>query len=164
MKSDKRISEELERLLQNQIMEEEKSARIYRRMGNICNIVGYFNAEKFFKKHAGEEMEHREAMENYLLDRNCLAETPELPEDTAMYSSLIEMLMAAYDHEKYITGKLEAIYQVAYDNKDYVSVTFISKYVGEQREEEALFNDIIATFEKAGDNMAAILLLESKLE
>lgn len=163
MKTDKRISDAMESLLQEQIKKEMSSSNIYLHFGNWCNLQGYFYAEKFFKKHAEEERSHMNAMIDYLLDRNCMPKTPDLEAVTNDFYSLVSVMERSYEHEKVITESLCAIFDKSVTEKDYVTQEFIGKYVNEQREEEALFNDIITTLQLAEGNMAAILMIEAKL-
>lgn len=164
MKNDKRISSGMEELLQNQIKEEAQSGHIYVHMGNWCNINGYFKAEKFFKKHADEERTHMHAMIDYLNDRNCEAQTPGLDAVTLSFTKLKDVIQGAYDHEKVVTEKLSSIYRLSLSGEDFVTMQFIGKYVNEQREEEALFNDLNIQLELAADNMAAIFHVEESME
>jgi ferritin len=164
MKTDKRISMAMEELFQNQIKEEMLSSNIYLHMSNWCNMNGYLVAWEFFKKHAKEERKHAKGMVEYLLDRNCMPVTPALDTVSDNYSSLKDVLQNSYEHEKYITQKLNDIYALACTEKEYVSMTFIAVYVNEQREEESLFNDLLMRLELADNDMAAILRVEHEMK
>jgi len=81
------ISKEIEGLLNQRILEEEKSSRLYLSMSKWLDFNGYFGASKLWKKYSDEEFEHSKKAYSYLEDLNILPTVPPLPEPICEFAT-----------------------------------------------------------------------------
>ena len=73
------------------------------------------------------------------------------------------MFEKALQQELSVTGHIDALYELAQQEKDYATQIELQWFITEQIEEERIFDEIIQTLKLAGDNQAALLLLDRQL-
>ena len=66
-------------------------------------------------------------------------------------------------HEQKVTASIHALYSQANDEKDFESLPLLHWFITEQVEEEATVSELIEQVAMAGDNGAALLLLDREL-
>lgn len=132
----KRISDKLEKLIQEQIANEENSSRLYRSMSEWLEYNGWFGAAKLFKKYSEEEMTHMHKFMDYLQDRDCLPFVPSLIEQPKAFKGIKDIIDLTYNHEIKITTWITDIALAALNEKDLVCYQFLNPLISEQCEEE----------------------------
>ena len=65
----KRISDNIEKILNTQIANEMNSSILYRAMGNCLEYNGWNGASKLWKKYSLEETGHAEKIINYMQEK-----------------------------------------------------------------------------------------------
>ena len=73
------------------------------------------------------------------------------------------MFEKALQQEMTVTGHINELYELALKEKDYATQVELQWFITEQIEEERLFDQVIQTLKLAGDNRAALLLLDRQL-
>jgi ferritin len=144
---DKRISDKMSELLQMQIEGELESSHIYQGMANWCSYHNYYHAHKYLQEHVDEERGHMLKVSQYLADRNCFPSTPAISDATVNYSSLIEIVMKAFEREKYVTKSYQEVANAAMKEGDFMTFQLASEFLKEQVEEEANFINLIDRYE-----------------
>ena len=157
------LSKKMEAEFNAQIQKEMYSAYLYLSMSTYCANVGCCGYAHWTRKQAQEEMEHAMKMYDYVLERggNVVLEAIEKPQSE--WKSIAEVCEAVLKHEQYVTSCINHLMDVAVEEKDYASNSFLVWYVNEQIEEEANAEDLCKKTAFAGDDRNAILLLNSKL-
>ncbi len=74
-----------------------------------------------------------------------------------------EAFAAVLNHEKYITGKINEIMDLAEEEKDRATAAMLQWYINEQVEEEANAQEILAKLEMIGEHMAGLLMIDREL-
>ena len=69
-----------------------------------------------------------------------------------------------YEHEKFITAKINALVEQTFAEKDYASFQFLQWYVAEQHEEEHLFKSILDKFNLVGSAGISLYHVDKDLE
>ncbi len=62
-----------------------------------------------------------------------------------------------------MTTLIDRLYELSQKEKDYATQIELQWFITEQIEEERIFNEVIQTLKLAGDNQAALLLLDRQL-
>lgn len=132
-----RLSESLQKLLQQQIANEENSSRLYRAASQWLDFNGWFGAAKLFHEYANEEMIHVKKIYKYLQDRDILPMTPALPAQPTKFDGVKDIITKSYLHEIEVTKQIENIASTALSEKDLTTHQFMTFYLNEQIEEEA---------------------------
>lgn len=134
----KRISDKIEQLINLQIQKELTNSLLYKSMANWLDFEGWFGAAKLYKKHATEELGHRDKFIEYMLDRNALPLIPsktfdEIPNSFDSLDSIIE---ATLKREIETTESIKKINMQAMEEGDCITKTFLIDLLAEQIEEE----------------------------
>lgn len=129
--------------LNEQINVEFYSSNLYLQMSSWCEKEGLEGCAEFLKGHAAEEMEHMQRLFNYVNGCGAMAKLGAIEAPPTEFSSVNDIFEETYKHEKYVTGKINELADVAFQEKDYSTFNFLQWYVAEQHEEEKLFNTIL---------------------
>ena len=152
------ISRKLSEKLNEQINKEIYSAYLYQDISNYYAVKGLKGFSKWFAIQSGEELDHARKINGYLLDEGI---TPVLSTITApgsRFENLKAPLVAAYEHEKFIT-----IFRAADEEEDYRTKRFLGWFIDEQAEEEKNASDLITEYDLFGSTSQGLFMLDSKL-
>ena len=110
-----------------------------------------------------EETQHALKFYDFLLQRDVAVELKALPEPTHSADSPLEIFELVLAHEQYITGRINDLYTLAVEERDYASQTLLQWFITEQLEEEEAVRDIIDDLRLVGDAGASLFLLDREL-
>ncbi len=157
------ISKKVEQAINNQIREEEHSSRIYLAMASWCDANGFPGAAAFFYRQTQEERFHTLKFIQYVNERGGHAKLQAIPEPENSYKSIIEIYKETLKHEEFITDCINKLYEVALNEKDFSTQTWLQFFITEQIEEEATVRGILDKFEMIGDNKSGYYMLDQEL-
>lgn len=152
----------LERL-NGQIQKESEAAFAYLAKSAWCSKKGLEFCAEFFKDQYLEELEHMMKIYNYLQEN--FAETlsiPSVSKPKEDFSSIMEVLETALEHEKSVTDYVNQTILEATKINDFATLEFLRWFVVEQQEEESLFHGIIDRFKLIGVDKGEGLHLADK--
>jgi len=86
-----------------------------------------------------------------------------IPFETAGASSLLDVFRASLAQEERVSAQIDALYDLAMQQKDFAAVVEMQWFVTEQVEEEKSARDIIARLEMAGTDARALLEIDREL-
>lgn len=154
---------EIEKAINKQVMEEEHSSRIYLAMASWCHSNGYAGAAAFLYKQSEEERMHQLKFMNYVNDMGGLSVLEALEKPAPKYESLKQVFEEVLKHEQHITSCIHKLYDLATSKKDFATANFLQWYVTEQIEEETTANGILDMMKLAGDQKAALFIIDKEL-
>ena len=144
------LSEKMLKALNEQITLEFYSSNLYLQMSSWCEFNALDGCAKFLKVHAAEEMEHMQRLFTYVNETGGLAIVGQIDAPPVEFKSISEIFQETYEHEVYITGKINRLAKTAQQEDDFSTFNFLQWYVAEQHEEEKLFKSIIDKIEMIG--------------
>jgi ferritin len=109
-----------------------------------------------FYKQALEERNHALMMVQYLLDRDSAVKIPGIEAPRNDFSDVVEPIALSLGQEKRVGNQIEALSQLARDEKDYYSEQFMFWFLKEQVEEVAKMSDLLQVAERERDNPSRI--------
>jgi ferritin len=157
-----KMNDRVRQLLNDQIAHEFQAAYTY------LAIAAHFEAENFegfakwMRVQAKEETEHAMKLFDYLVERGERISLGSLDAPKPDYGTPLDAFRTALEHERKVTGQINAIYEAAGEAKDYPTVVMLQWFIGEQVEEENLTGTAVDQLERAGDNKAALLFLDGR--
>jgi ferritin len=157
------LSKELEKEINVQINKELYSAYFYLAMAAWCddeNLEGFSN---FFKAQAEEEVAHAMKFYGYMNERGNRVVLDAIDKPKSDFKDLEEIFALGLEHEKYVTGRIYELVNLAIKEKDHASKTFLDWYVSEQVEEEASFDGILKKIRLIGKTGHGLLMLDSQV-
>ncbi len=134
--------------LNAQIAREFAAAHQYVAVGNFYTAETFPRLASFFYKQAQEEREHAMRMVNYLLDRDAAPDIGAVGSPRQSFEDHVEPIKVALEQERQVTVRINELFQIARDTRDYESESFIQWFLGEQVEEEASMSDLLAVAER----------------
>lgn len=137
------MKENIVNAINHQIKLEEESSRLYLAMASWADANGFPGTAAFLYEHSDEERMHQFKFIKYVNERGAQALCAALEEPANEYKDLQEIFEQIYDHEQMITRSINAIYDLAFAEKDFNTCQFLQWFIMEQDEEEALFGGIL---------------------
>jgi len=150
-------------LMNEQIKHELYSAYLY------LSMSAYFEGESlpgfahWMRVQAAEEQEHAMKFYDFIYERGGRVVLQAIDQPPAEFESLREVFKQTLEHEKKVTGLIEAMYTAAVEDKDYASQTFLNWFIDEQVEEEKNATDLLETLRMVGDKGSALIMLDREL-
>ena len=129
-------------------------------------IAVYYDSETLpqlaghFYRQAVEERNHAMMIVQYLLDSNEQVAIPGVDSPRTEFSDVVAPVALALEQEKQVTAQIIELAKLAREEGDLVGEQFLDWFLEEQREEVSSMSHLLATVERAGDNL---LLVEDHL-
>jgi ferritin len=114
----------------------------------------------FFYRQAVEERNHAMMIVQFLLDADLPVTIPGIEAPRTDFANAKEPVALALEQEKRVTGQIVGLVALAREEGQLVGEQFLHWFLQEQREEVSSMSDLLATVERAGDNL---LLVEDYL-
>ncbi len=150
-------------LLNQQINKEFYSAYLYLDFSNYFydrELNGFGN---WYKVQAQEERDHAMLFLQYLQNNGEKVTLEAIGKPDVELDSDMTVLKAGLKHEVYVTGLIHAIYEAAYNVKDFRTMQFLDWFVKEQGEEENNADSLIKKFELYGSDPRSLYMLDSEM-
>lgn len=157
------LKNEVTKLLNEQINKEFYSAYLYLDMSNYYfskNLNGFGN---WFKVQAQEERDHAMLFLTYLQNNGEDIKLDAIAAPDITFTDFKAPLVAALDHERYVTASIDAIYEEASKQKDFRTLQFLSWFITEQGEEEKNTEDLVQRYDLFGSDAKSLYLLDGEL-
>ncbi len=150
--------------MNEQIMKEEHSSRLYLAMASWCERNGYQGAAQWLFAQAEEERMHMLKLVHFLSDRGGTVVYSSMETlETDGYKSLHDIFQRVLKHEEYISQSINDVYAVCNTNKDYTSAHFLQWYINEQIEEESTARAILDKIKLAGTHEGGLFMIDKEL-
>lgn len=157
------INEKIQKAINDQIQAEMGSANLYLSMAACFHSVGMDGMAKWMHVQVREENAHAMKFFGYIVDRGGRVELGAIEKPPFEWSSPLEAFKAAYKHEQYITGRINNLMKLAFDEGDTATLVFLQWFVTEQVEEESNTSKIVQMLEKIGESTNGLFMLDHNL-
>ncbi len=145
-------------LINNQINKEFYSAYLYLEMANFYDAKGLDGFANWFEIQGREELDHGMIFYRYMHNCDEAVELEEIDKPRASFSSLLDPLEKAAEHEKNVTSLINIIYEAAEETKDYRTMQFLDWFIKEQAEEEKSSSDFVTKMKLYGEGGGLYML------
>ncbi len=157
------LSKTIQDALNEQIKNEMFSSYLYLSMSAYCAESSLPGFASWMRVQSGEEQTHAMKFFSYILERNSHVELQALVKPQSKFKSPMELFKHVLDHEKKVTGMINALYELAVKEKDYPTQIMLEWFITEQLEEEKTAGEIIQLLTMVGENGPALLMLDRQL-
>ncbi|HEY5133476.1 MAG TPA: ferritin [Candidatus Krumholzibacteriaceae bacterium] len=157
------ITKKIQAGFNEQINHEFYSAYLYLSMAayfHSLNLEGFAN---WMRVQTKEETAHAMKFLDHLRDRGARVELEAIDKPKMKWTSPLDAFKAAYEHEKFITGRINGLYRLAEKGADYAAKVFLDWFVKEQVEEEASASNIVQMLGRIKDSGAGLIMLDKEL-
>lgn len=152
------ISEKMQEALNGQINWEMFSGYLYLSMSAYFDDLGLPGMAAWMKNQSGEEMFHAMKMYDYLCERGGRVELRAIDAPRGEWGSPLEAFEEALEHEQGVTARINAMMNLAVEEKDHAAGAFLQWFIEEQVEEEASVGDAVSKLKLVGDGGGLYML------
>ena len=149
-------------LLNQQINKEFFSAYLYLDMSNYydgLDLDGYAN---YYMVQAQEERDHALLFMKYMQSIGLKVTLDAIDKPDKVYNSVLDPLVAAAEHERYVSALINEIYHECHEARDYRTLKFLDWFVDEQREEEDSADSMVSRYKLFGQDPRGLYLLDQE--
>jgi ferritin len=146
--------------INTQIKMEFDSAYIYLAMSAHFEDANFEGFAKWMRLQAAEEKEHAMRLFDYLVERGAKVTLKGIADPPGKFGSPREIFQQALEHERKVSKSINDIYALAVEKNDYPTQVMLQWFIDEQVEEESTAEKAVRELEMAGDNTAALLMLD----
>ena len=156
---DKKVAQ----LLNEQVNKEFYSAYLYLDIANYYTDQDLDGFANWYTVQAQEERDHAMLMMQYLQNNSESVTLEAVEKPGQNYVNPGTPLDVAAEHERYVTGLINNIYDAAYSVKDFRTMQFLDWFVKEQGEEEKNADTLVKKYALYGDDPKSLYLLNQEL-
>ena len=156
------MNDTIAKLLNEQINHEFYSAYLYLDMANYYDendLDGYAN---YYTVQAQEERDHALLFMKYMQNNGLKVTLEAIGKPDKTYGSVLDPLVAAAEHERFVTSLINNIYHEAHHARDYRTMKFLDWFVDEQMEEEDSADTMINRYKLFGQDPKGLYLLDQE--
>lgn len=124
------------------------------------NLPGF---ARWMRLQAQEELGHAMRLFDYLNERGARVTLQAVAQPPTSFDSPLSVFEKALAHEQKITRLIEQLYETAGENKDFATQVALQWFLTEQVEEENSVGLVVEQVRMAGENRAAMLMLDRML-
>lgn len=160
---DKMLSDNLLSALNDQLNYEYYSEYIYLAMAAYCESEDLTGFANFFKVQAQEEHLHATKFFDYINQKGGRVIIKGFSEPENEFSDILDTFLKAYGHEQEVTRRIYELSDIASEEREHATISFLKWFIDEQVEEEDNFSTLINRLKRIGDNSAALYMLDVEL-
>jgi ferritin len=157
------INEKMVKVLNEQVNAELYSAYLYLAMEAYFrhkNLVGFAN---WMRVQIQEEMFHATKFYDFINQRNGRAEMDAITKPPVDWPTPLAVFEASYKHEQSVTERINKLMDLAQNQKDHATVSFLKWFIDEQVEEEANVDAVVQKLKFVQDNPAGMFMIDNEL-
>lgn len=160
------MNTQFKQIIQEQVRKELDACTIYAQLAYYAKSQGWDNLADFMGEHSTEELKHARKFAFLLGEHSIEAKVKNITTtwnlELTDYTSVV---VAALDHEKYITGEINSIVKLTETFEvDETSTELLKYFVNEQKEEEWLFEELLRRIESSSEETVEAALSHDALE
>lgn len=157
------ISDAMAKALNEQMNFEFYSSNIYLSMSAYSSHKGLDGFANWFYNQYQEEITHAMKLYHYILDQGYAVEVDGWPKPASDFGSPLEIFEITLGHEREVTKRIYALVDLALEERDHGTNSFLQWFVNEQVEEESSVNSILDKIKLVAGNGNGIFMLNNEL-
>jgi ferritin len=135
----------------------------YLSMAAWCEHRQFMGAGHWLRLQSAEEHGHGTKLFNFLLARNQPVQLPGIEQPRSDFASIVEIFERALAQEEDVSRQIDALYELAFNQKAFAAMAELQWFITEQVEEEKTVREIVAKFRMCKDDPASLLDLDREL-
>jgi ferritin len=155
------ISNVMADLMNAQVGNELGASNQYLQIASYFDGEGLFKLAKFFYDQAEEEREHAMKFVHYLMDVGAALSIAAIPATKTEIGPAENAFEMSLGWEQEVTAQINAMMDLAIQEKDYASQAFLQWFVTEQVEEVSTMENMLQVVRRSGERN--ILMVEAYL-
>ena len=156
------MNEKIAFLLNQQINKELYSAYLYLDMSNFYDEMDLDGYANYYMIQAQEERDHAMLFMKYMQNNGLKITLEAIDKPDKTFETVLDPLVIAAEHERYVTSLINEIYHEAHQAKDYRTMKFLDWFVDEQGEEEDNADSMVNRYKLFGADPKGLYLLDQE--
>ena len=157
------LKEKMLDALNGQINAEQYSAFLYLSMSAYLNEKGLPGFANWMYVQYQEELSHANKFYSYIVERGSRVEIKAIEQMPTTWDGIINIFEATLEHEQLVTSLINNLVEIAIQEKDHASQSFLRWFVDEQVEEEANVQEILDTLKLINGQGNGIFMLDREM-
>ena len=149
-------------LLNQQINKELYSAYLYLDMSNFYDEMDLDGYANYYMIQAQEERDHALLFMKYMQNNGLKITLEAIDKPDKTFETVLDPLVIAAEHERYVTSLINDIYHEAHQAKDYRTMKFLDWFVDEQGEEEDNADSMVNRYKLFGADPKGLYLRDQE--
>ena len=135
----------------------------YLAMAGWCEHHRFMGAGVWLRHQSAEEHGHAMKLFNFVLARNHPVRLSGIEEPRSEFASVVEVFERALAQEQDVSRQIDALYELAFQEKVFAAMAELQWFITEQVEEEKTVREIVGRFHMVRDDPASLLDLDRDL-
>ncbi|MEN8191876.1 MAG: ferritin [Bacteroidota bacterium] len=157
------LSKKIEAALNNQLNKELFSSYLYLSMAAYFEDLNLVGMSKWMRLQADEEHEHSMKFYDFIQKISGSVTLEQIDKPKTTWESPKQAFEEALAHEQFITKSINELTDLAIEEKDHSTNTFLHWFIDEQVEEEATAGEIVRKFDLIADSKSGLYMLDREL-
>ena len=156
------MNDTIAKLLNEQINKEFYSAYLYLDIANYYDDMDLDGYSNYYMVQAQEERDHALLFIKYMQNNGLKVTLEAIGKPDKTFESVLDPMLIAAEHERYVTASINNIYHEAHQAKDYRTMKFLDWFVDEQMEEEDNADTMVNRYKLFGQDPKGLYLLDQE--
>jgi ferritin len=135
----------------------------YLAMAGWCEHHKFMGAGRWLRLQSTEEHGHAMKLFDFVLARNHPVHLAGIDEPRSEFESIVDVFERALAQEQAVSRQIDALYELAFQEKVFAAMAELQWFITEQVEEEKTVREIVARFHMVRDDPASLLDLDREL-
>jgi ferritin len=135
----------------------------YLAMAGWCQHEQFVGCAKWLRIQSEEEYGHAMRLYDFLLARNYEPKLKPIAAPDHKFKSVADVFAKALDQEMKVSGQIDALYELAFNEKAFAALVELEWFITEQVEEEKTAREVVHKFKLVQDDPASLLDLDREL-
>ncbi|MFW5831950.1 MAG: ferritin [Prolixibacteraceae bacterium] len=157
------VKEKTLNALNEQINAEQYSAFLYLSMSAWFEDKGLPGFANWMYVQYQEELTHANKFFNYVNERSGRVEVKAIEQVPTEFESVVDIVEKTLEHEKKVTGLIDKLMDVAIEERDHATQSFLQWFVDEQVEEEANVEQLLDALRLTKGEGNGLFMLDREL-
>jgi len=149
--------------IDRQIAAEFGASFSYLAMAAWCEHQNFMGAGRWLRLQAAEEHAHGMKLFDFLLARNYEVQLGAIAAPHTDFASVVDVFERALAQEQDVSRQIDALYELAFNEKVFAAMAELQWFITEQVEEEKTVREVVAKFHMVHDDPASLLDLDREL-
>jgi ferritin len=157
------LSKKLHEAILDQITFEYFSSHVYLAMAAYCHRIDLDGFANFYKIQAEEERFHAMKFFIFLNEMDADIDIRGFENPSNDYKSIVDVFEHSLAHEKIVTSRIYNLMDIAQNDKEHATISFLKWFIDEQVEEEANFKGFLQKLKRSASEHAVLYNMDDEL-
>ncbi len=157
------LSKKLLDAINEQIQYEFYSSHLYLAMASYCYSIDFDGFANFFMVQAEEEKFHAMKFFNFVneMDEKVVLQGIDTP--PCDYADITDVYTTTLEHEKMVTSRIYKLMDIAIEEREHATISFLKWFIDEQVEEEATVKGILQKLKRANGDVSIMYAIDTEM-